>query len=363
MGKLTPHGRLIDLGGVVEGALEAVLRDVLQQHQDGLHLFVKLLVDLKCLLCQPMLNRLFGHSGTIKVVQLVDEHFDTAVVGLDGSEDEEVLQVGVVGERSGLQHNLLQQLDQLHMQLLGHEGLDSDADLLRVARLRQRGADLVNEGPAVWVTLIQHLQPQRSITTLHHIACLQLEHGVLGGALDEGIVARAALVSHASQVWIPPLRVLADHEGVVEGVGAEEVLGVVVGVDDDLAEGVVYVGVGGALSNQVLQERCEQLQAVARFDNLHQLVHGQQGPHRQQQVVDELVRGLCIQQRTHHLGGLAGGHLLHIALDVPQQVVVVQEGGQVLDHVKPVAHVDQRPGVGQLHLHQQVLDLLRGVHV
>eukprot|EP00967_Tisochrysis_lutea_P050386 scaffold61979_cov18-Tisochrysis_lutea.AAC.1 len=49
------------LGGVVEGALEAVLRDVLQQHQDGLHLFVKLLVDLKCLLCQPMLNRLHGN--------------------------------------------------------------------------------------------------------------------------------------------------------------------------------------------------------------------------------------------------------------------------------------------------------------
>jgi len=51
---------------------------------------------------------------------------------LDSSEDEQVLKVGVVGEGGGLEHNLLQQLNQLHVQLLGHEGLHGDADLLRV---------------------------------------------------------------------------------------------------------------------------------------------------------------------------------------------------------------------------------------
>jgi len=37
--------------------------------------------------------------------------------------------------------------------------------------------------------------------------------------------------------------------------------------------------------------------------HLHKLVHRQQGAHGQQQVVDELVGGLCVQQRAHHLRG------------------------------------------------------------
>ena len=52
------------------------------------------------------------------------------------------MEVCVVGERGGLQHNLLQQLNQLHVELLGHEGLDCDADLLGVPGLRQGRADL-----------------------------------------------------------------------------------------------------------------------------------------------------------------------------------------------------------------------------
>ena len=66
---------------------------------------------------------------------------------------------------------------------------------------------------------------------------LQLEHRILVGYVDERVVAVAALVRHACQVGVALLRVLADRERVVVGVGGEEMLRVVVGVDDDLAWG------------------------------------------------------------------------------------------------------------------------------
>ncbi len=38
---------------------------------------------------------------------------------------------------------------------------------------------LLNHGLAVRVALTEHLEPQRAVTALHHVAGLQLEHGVL----------------------------------------------------------------------------------------------------------------------------------------------------------------------------------------
>jgi hypothetical protein len=64
---------------------------------------------------------------------------------------------------------------------------------------------------------------------------LQLEHGVLVGDLNEGIVAAAALVCHAGQVGVALLSILTHRQGVIVGIGGEEVLRVVVGVNNDLA--------------------------------------------------------------------------------------------------------------------------------
>ena len=44
---------------------------------------------------------------------------------LDGSDDKQVLQVVIVAEAAVLQHNLLQQLNELALQACQHEGLDS----------------------------------------------------------------------------------------------------------------------------------------------------------------------------------------------------------------------------------------------
>lgn len=44
------------------------------------------------------------------------------------------------------------------------------------------------------------------------------------------------------------------------------------------ARGAHDVGVGGALADEVLQERRQQLEAVALLDGRNQAVHRQQGP-------------------------------------------------------------------------------------
>ena len=111
---------------------------------------------------------------------------------------------------------------------------------------------LVDELAAEWVLLIEDLGPEVGVHALDDVARLHLEEGVAVGAVDERVVAGAALVGDAGQVGVALLAVLADHGGVVVGVGGQEVLGVVVAVHDDLAQRVVHRRVRGTLRHQVL---------------------------------------------------------------------------------------------------------------
>ena len=113
---------------------------------------------------------------------------------------------------------------------------------------------------------VQNLGPQLGVHALHHVPGLALEQGVAVGAVDKGIVTLAALVRHAGKVGVPLLAVLAHNEAVVVGVGGQEVLGIVVGVHNDLAQRIVHSRVVAALTHQVLQERVQQLQPVALLD-------------------------------------------------------------------------------------------------
>ena len=63
----------------------------------------------------------------------------------------------------------------------------------------------------------------------------------------------------------------------------------------------------------------------------------------------------------HHCGPRGcdcGAHLLHVALDVPEHVVGVQELCQVPHHVKAVAHVDERPAEGTAPSHRRTRPLM-----
>lgn len=64
---------------------------------------------------------------------------------------------------------------------------------------------------------------------------------------------------------------------------------------------------------------------------------------------------------TTYIGSLAGVDLLHIPLNIPQHIVVVQVCRQVLHHIMAVTHVDQRTCIRKLGLHQKLLGLFRRV--
>lgn len=128
---------------------------------------------------------------------------------------------------------------------------------------RSAEACLIDQGASELVLVVQDLGPQIRLHALDDVACLNLEEAVPVGAVDKRIVAVPPLVCGARQVGVPLLTVLANHQRVIVGVGGQEVLWVVVGIDDDFAQSVVHGGVLAALAHQMLQEGVQQLQSVA----------------------------------------------------------------------------------------------------
>ena len=132
-----------------------------------------------------------------------------------------------------------------------------------------------------------------------------------------------------------------------------------------------------ALGDQVLQERRQQLEAVALLNLGAQPLHRNERPHAQDEVVHEVVWCLRIQERANNLWGTCRvhlqtsrgprcpalhavgkpgcsvtatastdsdkSHLLYVALNVSQHVVGVQVLREVADHIKAVTHIDERP--------------------
>ena len=362
LGELAPHLVRVHALRVLQASLDGL--EALQQHFHGIKVQVELLENRERLLVQLVADGDLANLRAVERVQPVDVVHHARLVRLDGGEDEQVLQVGVVVERAVLQHDLFQQLDELLRHLRGHERLDGHGHLLRVLALGERGGHhLVDEVAAVRVVVGEHVRPEVDVHALHHVPRLHLEQRVLVRHLHELDVALASLVRHARQVWVALLAILAHHLAVVVLVGGQEVLRVRVAVDEDHAQRVVHVGVHRALGHEVLQERREHLQAVALAHLLHERAHGQQRAHGQNQVLQEILRALLIQQRAHHEGRVAGVHLLHVPLDVAHHVVLVQVRGEVAHEVEAVAHVNQRARVRQLRLHQEHLRLLGVVKV
>lgn len=133
----------------------------------------------------------------------------------------------VIAEHRAVQHDLLQQLDELVGQVGRHEGLDGHRDVLRVLGLREGGLhDLVDERPAVLVGLVQHLCPQFLVPPLDEVAGLALEEGVLVAHLDQLAVALAALVGHAGEVGVALLAVFTNNPAIIKLVLPTETLSI-----------------------------------------------------------------------------------------------------------------------------------------
>ena len=129
-----------------------------------------------------------------------------------------------------------------------------------------KGACLVNKLAAKLVVLVKDATPQVRVHALNYIARLRLEQRVAIGAIYQSLVASAALVGHTCKVGVALLAVLAHCQRIIIRVCSQEVLRIVVGVYDNLAQRIVNCWVCRALAHKVLQERIEQLEAVALLD-------------------------------------------------------------------------------------------------
>mmetsp|Transcript_20370 Transcript_20370/g.72036 ORF Transcript_20370/g.72036 Transcript_20370/m.72036 type:complete len:1359 (-) Transcript_20370:1324-5400(-) len=367
-----PHLRVVDTVGELERAGQVA--DVVDEHARSLDVVVELLVDGEGLLEELVLlaHGDLGDLGPVEVVEALDVLHSAAllrvlaVAALDGRQDQQVLQVLVLGEVAALQHQLLEQRQQLVRQVRLHERLDRVRHHLGVLRLRQRrAAHLVDHAAAVRVVRRQHTRPQLLVLALHEVARLILEQPVGVRHLDQLLVAaaRAAAVRDEGEERVELLAELADDGRVVVRVVREELLRVLVLHDVDLADGVVRVRVRRALRDALLQELLQQAQARARLDLLDERADGALRAHAGDERLDEVLVAVEVEQAADDLRRLGRRHLLHVHLDELLEAVGEEVRGELVHVAVAVAHVDERARVGQLGVEQERLDLLGVVHL
>lgn len=114
---------------------------MLDENVDGKPMLLVLLVDREGLFVQLVLRRNLGDLVRIVVLEFADVADNFALVGANGGQQQEVLQVTVVTEGGRLDDDFLQQLDQLNWQIGLNEGLDCDGNIIWVRAFRERGGN------------------------------------------------------------------------------------------------------------------------------------------------------------------------------------------------------------------------------
>jgi hypothetical protein len=309
-----PDGGLVDLVGVL---LSAVNRDnVLDEDVHRLEVEVVLAVERERLLVETVLD----HDGrdllNVETLDALDVVHDATLVGADGGEHEELLEVGVVGEGGLLEDDLLEKLDELRGKVGGEERLDGDRDVLRVRRLGNGGRDdLVDEGALVEVVVVENLRPEFEPSPLDEVTSLVLEHLVVVGDGDELVVAEAFGVGDVGEVRVALLAVLSDDERVVDVVLLEERLRVLVRVDVDLGESVVDGGLlltGGDLG---FEPREDELEAVALLYLVNELIDGNGTGDGREEGLDGVLVAVDVEETADDLGSAGGVDALDVNLD------------------------------------------------
>ena len=109
--------------------------------------------------------------------------------------------------------------------------------------------------------------------------------------LDEGVIAgpSGVFVRHEGQMRVQFLTEGADDGGLVELVVGEELEGLAVEGDVDLADGVVGRGLRVPLGDTSLQPGVQQTQTVAALHLLYEFGDGTQLPHHVEEVPHELL--------------------------------------------------------------------------
>ena len=168
-----------------------------------------------------------------------------------------------------------------------------------------------------------------------------------------------SLVGNEGEVRVTVFAVSTNNSAIIELVGQEELLGVVVAVDVDLHESVVGGGFLVALGDTGLEPGQKEPQAVPLLNLGDQLLDGAKIAHSHHQVLHVLLIAVDIQQCAHHSRGVDGIDLLYIGLNELEHVVLVQELSQILNKVETIAHNDQRQLIAQSRILIKIIIRLR----
>lgn len=249
---------------------------LLEEDLDGLDILSELFVDAESLVVELVLVLLGNLSEllAVVVVEPVDVVHDSALIGLDRCQDQEVLEVSVVGEARVVQNDSLEELDKLVWELGGHEGLHGARDLLGVLGLWEGGGDnLIDDLLSVFILWRENLGPECLVLPLDQVSGLHPVEEVPVRHLDELLVALSprSLVGGEGEIWVPLLAVLADDLGVVVLVVDEEALWVLVDVDVDLSQCVVEGRLLDPLVIPLLEPSLEHPQFASALELFDQL--------------------------------------------------------------------------------------------
>ena len=124
LAELHPHLWQVNLARVLDAAVE--IFKGLENNLHCVHVEVKLLEDSKRFFVQLITRSNFTNLRAVERIESVDVIHDARRIRLDSGEDEQVLQVGIVAERTVLQHDLLQKFDEFVRHLSSHERLHGD---------------------------------------------------------------------------------------------------------------------------------------------------------------------------------------------------------------------------------------------
>lgn len=280
---------------------------------------------------------------------------------LDGGDDQKILELLAVRELGVVEHDFLEQGNELLVEAGLGEGLDGAGDLINVVGVGEgTGNNLLDDELAVRIVRGEDMSPQLLVLSLDQVLGLETVEGVLVGEFDQLVVAVASvtLVAFVGHVRVVILAVGSYYLAIVVLIGLDEFEGVLISRNQDSGQSVMDSGVGIAFLGSQIQPGLQNSELVALGELLNKLL----GRTVTSQIVEKLLDidlvSLQVDQSAEDAGGGVGVDLHEVEVDVLAEVVGPQVTGQLLGEAVLVAEDDQRGGAGKSVLEEEVQNLL-----
>jgi hypothetical protein len=131
--KLAPDTRILGVLSEAESAFKGTIRvQVIDEDADGVIKDLELFINGESLFKELGLGGDGSNVGSVVVIETLDIFHDERVIGLDGGQQEQILERTVVGEARVLQDDLLEEIDELVGELGIHECTDGNCNVVRI---------------------------------------------------------------------------------------------------------------------------------------------------------------------------------------------------------------------------------------